>query len=122
MVDSAFGQEQPLRDLGIRQVLGHQIENLEPASREPMRITPRCRARAARDLARTKPPQHRLGGRGGGFGAQSVEDLQRLAEILLVAFHQADRGVVPAAEEFEVAGCRTRIRERIPKGAVANAR
>ncbi|HEX2402698.1 MAG TPA: hypothetical protein VHJ79_22340, partial [Mycobacterium sp.] len=63
-----------------------------------------------------------MGGRSGGFGAQSVEDFQRLAEILLTAFHQADCGIVPAAEEFEVGGRRTRIRERIPKGAVANAR
>ena len=55
MVDGALGQEQPLRDLGIRQVLGHQIEDLELARGQPMRITPGRRAWATRDLARTEP-------------------------------------------------------------------
>ena len=45
MVDGALGQEQPLRDLGIRQVLGHQVENFELARGESVRITPRCWAR-----------------------------------------------------------------------------
>ena len=84
MVDGFLGDEQPVGDLRVAQVLGEQREDLQLAGSEPGRVGPGLSARSARDPTRAAGSQPAHDHRRRRPGPERTEFVERAAQRVLL--------------------------------------
>jgi hypothetical protein len=97
VIDRAFGENEPARNLGIPETLRHQREHLELARCQVRRVRLGRRSRPARHRTRAALPQAARDYGRAGLGAEILELVERAAKCrLVVGLSERERRLVGA--------------------------